>query len=81
MGPYWHLVGRFLKEIGSKTNLMKNAEGPFSAFRSQIERAVTKVVTLGCVGCVLCRHSNGGAGCSISASKNEKSKNRYNPRL
>ena len=40
MGPYWHLVGRLLKEIDSKTNLMKNAEGPFSASRSQIERSL-----------------------------------------
>ena len=29
-----------MKEIGSRTNLMKNAEGPFSASRSQIERSL-----------------------------------------
>ena len=40
MGPYWHLVGRFWKEIGSRTNLMTYAEGPFSASRSQIERSL-----------------------------------------
>ena len=40
MGPYWHLVGRFLKDMGSRTNLMKNAEGPFSASGSQIERSL-----------------------------------------
>ena len=47
MGPYWHLVGRFLKEIGSRTNLMKNAEGPFSASRSQIERNLYAKFLLG----------------------------------